>query len=289
MPERWPDVGATTYFRIAGADLHYALRGKGPRVLLAHGAMGDLRSLLPVADALADRYTAITMSLPALTAEARPERPFGTAGQAEDLADLITALEAAPAHLVAWSYAAHAALALARHRPDLVASLFIYEAGFPTFIADRTIADAVVSDMMAAYEPVGEAFAAGHAEDALAHAIDAAAREAGYFRRQSEAYRRIHRDNAAALPALFSQTDPVPLGPQDLAAIACPVTVARGALTRPCYAIPSDAAAALIPGARHLVVEGAGHLLPEQDPSRFAALVRAHLEDASAALNTPRH
>jgi pimeloyl-ACP methyl ester carboxylesterase len=278
----WPDLAGMPFFHIAGADIAYARRGEGPTVMLAHGAMGDLRSLLPVADTLADGYATITMSLPALTGEARPERPFGTAGQADDLADLIAALGVAPVHLVAWSYAAHPALVLASRRPELVASLFLYEPGFPTFIADAAVAGAVIEDMMAAYEPVGAAFAAGDPLAAVAHAIDAAAREAGYFDRQPEAYRMIHRDNAAALPALFTQTDPVPLSADDLAAIACPVTVARGAHTRPCYSLVSDAAAALIPGARHVVVESAGHLLPEQDPAAFAALVRAHLYAAGA-------
>jgi pimeloyl-ACP methyl ester carboxylesterase len=55
-----------------------------------------------------------------------------------------------------------------------------------------------------------------------------------------------------------------------------PVTVARGENTRTCYRIISDAAASLVPKARHVVVRGAGHLLPEQDPARFAALVREH-------------
>lgn len=286
MPTLWLDLSATPYFRIAGADLHYALRGEvgsgAPRVLLAHGAFGDLRSLLPVANALGEVCSSVSMSLPALTGDARPERPFGTAGQAEDLADLIAALAAAPAHIVAWSYAAHPALALARQRPELVASLFLYEPGFPTFVTDAALAAAAGEDMMTAYAPVAEAFAAGDPEAALAHAIDAAAREPGYFDRQPEAYRLVHLQNVGALPALFAQTDPVPLGPEDLAAITCPVTVARGAETRPCYAIVSDAAAALIPGARHVVVGEAGHLLPEQDPVRLAALVRRHLVEAGA-------
>lgn len=286
MPKRWPDLGATTYFNIAGAELHYALRGEvrrgAPFVLLAHGAFGDLRSLLPVADRLEDACIPVTMSLPALAGDARPARPFGTGGQAEDLADLIAALGAAPAHIVAWSFAAHAALALACRRPELVASLFLFEPGFPTFVTDPATLAAIEEDTLAAFVPVAEAFADGDFDAALAHAIDAAAREAGYFGLQPEAYRIIHRDNAGTLPALFAQTEPVPLGPEDLAAITCPVTVARGERTRACYALVTDAAAALVPGARHEVVADAGHLLPEQDPARFAALVRAHLSAAGA-------
>lgn len=255
----------------------YWTSGRGEPVVLAHGAFGDLRSLMPVAGRLADEFEAFTMSLPALTAEQRPERPFGTDGQAADLVDLISYLERGPVHLAAWSYAAHPAMVIAARHPALVKSLFLFEPGFPTYIDDEAVAAAANEDMMRAYAPVAEAFAAGNLNEAVRHAIDAAAMEPGYFDRQPHAYRAIHLDNGGSLPALFGQTAPTALTAADLAAITCPATIARGANTRPCYSLVTDAAARLIPGAAHVIVADAGHLLPEQDPDQFAALVRAHL------------
>lgn len=283
MTDSWPDLAELPSFRIAGFDIRYAVCGGGEPVLLAHGALGDLRSLLPVATPLADAYATVTMSLPTVPAADRPLRPFGTDGQVADLLNLIAHLGRGPVHLVAWSYAAHAALVMAARHPNKVKSLFLFEPGFPTFIDDEATAQAVINDMTRAYQPVAEAFAAGNVDSAVAHAIDAAAMEQGYFDRQPETYRAIHQANAASLQALFEQSPPTALTAAELAAIACPTTIARGARTRACYSLVTDAAARLIPGARHIIVADAGHLLPEQEPERFASLVRKHLGSAGSA------
>ncbi|NKX44626.1 alpha/beta fold hydrolase [Roseicyclus persicicus] len=268
------------HLEIEGVFIPYRSVGEGPPVLLAHGVLGDLRSLAPVATELSDTVEAITVTLPALLADRRPTRPFGTAGQRDDLIDLIWSLGRGPVHLVAWSFSAHSAMAVAIDRPELVRSLFLYEPGFPTFVADATDRDAVASDMRAAFAPVETAFGRGDSDTAVRLAIDAAARSPGHCDAQPEAIRAIYTDTAPTLAAIFGQTPPIPLGPEDLARIRCPVTIARGAGTRDCYAIVSDAAARLVPGAAHIVVAGAGHLLPEQDPARFGALLRAHLLSA---------
>ena len=91
----------------------------------------------------------------------RPARPFGTAGQRDDVIDLVRQFGRGPVHLVAWSYLAHPAMAVAIERPDLARNLFLYEPGFPTFVGSVTARDAVLADTMAAFGPVAEAFAQG--------------------------------------------------------------------------------------------------------------------------------
>jgi pimeloyl-ACP methyl ester carboxylesterase len=268
-------------FEIEGAVVPFRSKGSGQPVLLTHGVLGDLRTLSPVARDLSDMVEAITVSLPALATDARPTRPFGTAGQRDDLIDLIWSLGRGPGHLVAWSFSAHPAMAVAIDRPDLVRSLFLYEPGCPTFIQDEADRDAVLADMRAAFTPVEQAFAREDREEAARLAIDAAAQAPGYCAAQPEAIRAFYRDNVQTLEAIFAQTPPIPLGPQDLGRIRCPVTVAHGALTRAGYAIVSDTAARLVPGAARVVVPDTGHLLPEQEPARFSCLVRAHLRRAA--------
>jgi pimeloyl-ACP methyl ester carboxylesterase len=265
------------FLDIEGVRVSYWSQGAGPPVLLAHGVPGDLRTLLPVARRLADAFQATTVSLPALPAEKRHVRPFGTAGQRDDLVDVIQSLWRGPVHLVAWSYSAHAAMAVALQRPDLVRSLFLYEPGFPTFVEDGSLRDAAIADAMAAFGPVAEALTRGDQSAALRLAIDGAAGRCGYFDDEPAELREIHLDTGSMLAEIFTQTPPLPLGPSDLARILCPTTVARGAVTRDSYRIVSDAAARLIPGALRVVAANATHLLPEQDPDAYAQLVRAHL------------
>jgi pimeloyl-ACP methyl ester carboxylesterase len=157
-------------------------------------------------------------------------------------------------------------------------SLLVYEPGFPTFLHDPGGLRDVQEDTMAAFGPVARALESGDEEEAIARAIDGAAGETGHFDREAPNVSSVHLENARQLGLVFRQTPPVPLGEEDLRGIALPVTVARGERTRACYRIVSDTAARLIPGARHVVVPGVGHLLPEQDPAAFAALVLAHLQ-----------
>ena len=266
---------------IAGAELHVRRVGKGAPVLLTHGIPGDLETLAPVSDLISARYCATTVTLRHCGAGVAGDRPFGTSQQQQDLIDLVTALGREPVHLVAWSYSAHAALALAADQPELVASLMVFEPGFPTFVEDAEALDIVQRDTVSAFGPVFDALAAGRTDDALRRAIDAAAGEAGWFDRQPHRNREIHRRNAHVLPLLATQSAPLSITAQDLRTIRCPTTVSWGTETRSCYRVVAEQAAALIPSARSAVIPGVGHLLPESSPAHFADVLRTHLEWAT--------
>ena len=266
-----------TTLRIAGADLPLRTRGAGAPVLLLHGVPGDEETLEPVAEALAAGWRAMTLGQRHAGPGPHGTRPFGTAQQRDDLVGVIGALDAGPVHLVAWSYAAHAALAVAASRPDLVRSLLVYEPGFPTFVEDGDAAERIARDTAAAFGPVFEALGAGEVQEAVRRSIDAAAGRPGWFDRQPARVRAVHRRCAHQLALLGGQTPPLPLDAAALRSIRVPTTVARGAETRACYALVSDCAAGLIPLADRVSVAGANHLLPEADPAAFASLVRRHL------------
>jgi pimeloyl-ACP methyl ester carboxylesterase len=268
--------------RIAGADLVTRHRGEGAPVLLLHGVPGDLESLAPVADNLADRWHAITLSLRYSNSDCAGDRPFGTVQQRDDLRDLIPRLGAGPVHVVAWSYSAHAALALAMDAPHLVQSLFLYEPGFPTFVEDEDARQRVHEDMMQAFGPVFDALFREDLSRALRLSIDAAAGRTGWFDAQPARVRDIHQRSAHMLRLLSGQTDPISLGPAGLGGLRIPVTISWGSATRDCYRIVAESAARLIPGALGCQVVGEGHLFPETDPDRFASAVRAHLEQVAA-------
>ncbi|MDF1587302.1 alpha/beta fold hydrolase [Marinimicrococcus flavescens] len=278
-----PATGTVT---IAGAALRTRHAGRGEPVLLTHGVPGDLESLAPVADLLAGSCHAVTVSLRHAGPGPHGTRGFGTAEQREDMRDLIRALGLGPVHLVAWSYSAHAAMALTAGHPELVRSLMVFEPGFAT--EDQGELEAVQQDMGAAFGPVFAALAEGTAEDALRRSIDAAAGEEGWFERQPARIRAVHRRNAHMLPLLLTQSAPLPLDRQTLASIGRPVTVAWGTCTRRCYRIVSKAAARTIPAARAVSVERANHLLPEADPGAFAGEVAAHLRWAGGPADRPQ-
>lgn len=273
--------GAVAESRIVSGKRISCLRfGSGSPVLLTHGIPGDFRSLAPVAARLSAKWEPITVSLPTSPAGTETERPFGTARLTDDLIDVIGSLGTGPVHLVSWSYSAHAALTLAVQQPRLVASLFLYELGFPTFVCDEALLAAIRADTREAFALVEAHVTRGDLLGAVRAAIDAAAGEPGYFDNQPAFFREIHEGNARALIALFDQTPPANLSPSDLTSITCPVTIARGAKTRLCYRLVTDAAAGLMGEARFIIVRLANHMLPEHDPDRFAVLVEDHLAQA---------
>ncbi|KZY31533.1 hypothetical protein A3731_04650, partial [Roseovarius sp. HI0049] len=202
-------------------------------------------------------------------------RPFGTGQQRDDLCDIASEI-GGPVDVAAWSYSAHAALALAIERPDLLRSLYLVEPGFPTFVTDPGAAARIEADTMAAFGPVFGALSDSDLDSALRHAIDGAAGRPGWFAAQPEAIRQIHRRNAMMLPLLLHQTPVIPLTEDDLRQVRCPTTVAWGTQTRLCYRLVSETAARLIPAARPSQLAG-NHLLPEAAPEMIAADIREHL------------
>jgi len=98
-------------------------RGSGPTVLLLHGQPGSGASWEPLTDLLVDRFRVLAPDRPGYgrtTGEAR-----GFAGNADYAADLLTAAGAAPATVVAHSWAGGAAVLLAARHPELVSGLVL--------------------------------------------------------------------------------------------------------------------------------------------------------------------
>jgi len=112
-----------------GAVLHFIERGKGHPAILLHGGMGDMRSWLPQIVAFSRRYRTISYS----RRHSYPNRnPFKvacdpTVSSANDLAELMQALDIESMHLIGASYGALIALAFALRWPSRVTSLTLSE------------------------------------------------------------------------------------------------------------------------------------------------------------------
>lgn len=114
---------------INGTSLEYVETGTGEPVVLLHGGFSDHRIWEPQREALGRHYRAIAYSRryhwP--NAPITPNADYAMAEQVDDLRALLTALGAAPAHLIGNSYGANMALLLALQEPGLVRSLVLAE------------------------------------------------------------------------------------------------------------------------------------------------------------------
>lgn len=124
-----PAPGELPAIAVNGVRLHYVERGAGEPVVFVHGALDDYREWEPVARSLADAYRTIAYSRRYNFPNDNPVvgDDHSALVEARDLAALIRALHAGPAHVVAASYGAYTALVLAIREPTLVESLTLVE------------------------------------------------------------------------------------------------------------------------------------------------------------------
>jgi len=115
---------------LGDVTLHYETRGPGDGtpIMLLHGlgsSSADWALQLPV---LAARHRVIAPDLRGHGRSSRPRGRFTVAAMADDVARLLTALAAPPAHVVGLSLGGCVAQALALDRPDRVRSLTLVNA-----------------------------------------------------------------------------------------------------------------------------------------------------------------
>jgi pimeloyl-ACP methyl ester carboxylesterase len=128
----------TATLDVPGARLHYEVRGTGPLVVLV-GAPMDAASFAPLADLLAVDHTVLTTD-PRGIRRSRvddPDRDSTPEARAEDLARLITPLDAGPATVLGSSGGAVTALALVQARPELVRTVIAHEPPLIDLLDDR--------------------------------------------------------------------------------------------------------------------------------------------------------
>jgi 2-succinyl-6-hydroxy-2,4-cyclohexadiene-1-carboxylate synthase len=265
----------------AGAALEVEVSGDGPAVLALHGFTGSARTWDPLADALRGQRRVIA---PDLLGHGRSDAPADPSrhaleAQADDLAGLLTTLEAAPADVIGYSMGARLALVLALRHPASVRGLILESpsAGIsdPDERARRRAADEILAarlerDGMVAFVDAWEAQPLFASQSVLPDETRAGLRSV-----------RLAHD-PLGLAASLRGAGQGAMAPLDdrLGAIGCPVLVIAGALDL----VGLDRARAVAAGlrdARLEVVAGSGHAPHLEQPDAFLRLARQHLAATS--------
>jgi len=132
-----PNLTALKRIDIGGLELTYIEQGKGPLVVLVHGALGDCRSWSRQAALLAQQYHVISYSRRHHHLNSSPDGPidYSYRRHVDDLISLIRALGFGPAHLVGHSYGATVAALVAMEHPEMVNSLALSEPSLFSILA----------------------------------------------------------------------------------------------------------------------------------------------------------
>lgn len=146
-------VSATTAtLRVPNALLHYEVRGDGPLVVLV-GAPMDARSFEPLADLLAADNTVLTTDPRGINRSPVDDRDQDSTPEmrADDLARLVTHLNAGPAVVLGSSGGAVSALALVQAHPELVHTVIAHEPPLDELLDDREQLCEQTDDIIATY------------------------------------------------------------------------------------------------------------------------------------------
>jgi pimeloyl-ACP methyl ester carboxylesterase len=113
--------------RTNGLEIAYKRVGKGPPLVLVHGAAVDSRMWRPQLAALADEFTVVAWDEPGAGRSSDVPANFALADYANCLAVLIGELDLGPAHVAGLSWGGTIVQELYRRHPELVATLLLVD------------------------------------------------------------------------------------------------------------------------------------------------------------------
>ena len=256
--------------RVNGAELYHELRGDGPAILMIPGATGDAGYMAPLADHLAEEFTAVTYDR---RGNSRSPRPAGwtktsTQEQADDAAGLIEALGLGPTVVYGTSGGAIIALDLLLRHPRLVAGAVLHE---PPMVSVVERPEETGSTLQALIEEGMRRGGPGAAaEDFLTHV------SGGALDSVDRSVRERMLGNAETLFAIeFGVFESYRPEDSTLAAVKVPVTLTTGRETLPFFLEAAAWVAARL-GAQLHEVPG-GHAPHFDRPRELAAAIRPFL------------
>lgn len=295
MPPSMPEIEAPVRSaRVNGVELHYSDTDTGgATVVLLHGGMGDLASWPHQARALRPRYRVVAYS----RRHSYPNRNDGyLAGRVhriDDDVDDFLALQAAlgigPAHLVATSYGALVALAVALRAHAQVASLVLAEPPLHRWVrsteAGERLYGAFIDDV---WRAAGIAFEQGlrrHAMQLLAQGMWGTPK----LGPRSDARIDAAMRNAPAMHELTRAHDPfLDLERFAVSRLTMPTLLLHGEQTNALHLLVMDELSKVMGHAKRIEIPNAGHGSPNENPGAFNAAVMPFLESLRLPTGDPQ-
>jgi pimeloyl-ACP methyl ester carboxylesterase len=256
-------------------ELEYEVVGTGEPVLLISPVLAD--GFLPLLSepTLADRYQLIRYHKRGWVGSTHTPAPVSVSDHAADAAALLQHLGVARAHVAGHSSGAAVGAQLALDRPDAVQTLLLLELSLLSVPSGEAFFEHA--------GPAFEAYASGDHEGALAlfmgvvsgldwptcHAL----LEEGAPGTTAQAVKDADTFFGAELPGLAAWA----FGPEQAAAIGCPVLSVLGSETQPLWVEVAAFLRASVPMVEERTIDGVGHLLHVQDATPVAEAMAAFL------------
>jgi pimeloyl-ACP methyl ester carboxylesterase len=251
--------------RTNGVEIAYERAGTGPPLVLVHGAATDSRMWRPQIAGLGDRFTLIAWDEPGAGRSSDVPPDFTLADYADSLAGLIDALGTGPAHVAGLSWGGTVVLELYRRHPELVSALLLVGtyAGWKGSLPEE--------EVRARVDGVREMLAAGEERfDPTLPGLLADDPPAECLLLMEEMAADVRPESMRTALFVMAETDQRDLLPT----VTVPTLLIWGdADARSPLRVAHEFERA-IPGARLVVIPGAGHMTNLEQPELFNDAVR---------------
>jgi pimeloyl-ACP methyl ester carboxylesterase len=268
---------------VSGASLFYKEAGTGSPVLFIHGGGPDSRGWTPIFEDLSNDYRAIAYDRRGYGQSAAAPLGGGWRRHGEDGAELLQALSAAPAHIVAWSAGGYVAIHLAVEHPHLVRSLVLVETGLPrppalTASGVRMLVTATLQRHLRGDRAAIDTFMRWVLVEDKGNTWDRP--------EYPEARKQRTVDNCRGIWADFALRGRADLSDKRLAAVRCPVTCVIGGMGQPWFRRSADVMVRAMSRAELVVIPGVNHAVTFHAPERVADVIRNELRKHQLAART---
>jgi pimeloyl-ACP methyl ester carboxylesterase len=249
--------------------LPYDEAGSGPAVVLLHAGVADRSMWAEHLDPLAEAgFRALAMDVPGFGEAAVTP---GEQAPWMDVLQTMDALSIKRAAFVGNSFGGAVALRAAVVAPDRISALVLVSAPPPGLEPS--------AELEAAWEAEESALERGDMDAAVAAIVDAwtlpdAPQE---LRDRVAAMQRRAFELQAEVTAATEAPDPVEEDPDALVRLDVPALVVAGEREMRDFRDGAELLARTLPRARHVVIEGAGHLAPLETPDAFRELLLGFL------------
>ena len=248
----------------------YETHGDGPVVLLVHEGVADRRMWRGQAPVLARHHRVVAVDLRGFGETPHASGPFSNV---DDLREVLDELGIERATVVGGSYGAKVALGFAVAHPERVERLVLCPPVLPGWEWSERV--------RRGWQEEEEAYEAGDldraAEVNVELWVDGPNRGPDEVDPEVRDLVRTMQRHAFELPEPDPSPEPAPDPAVRLADVHVPTLVVVGDQDVEDFLAMADAAAAGIPGARKVVIEGAAHVIALEKPQEFNAALLAFL------------
>jgi 3-oxoadipate enol-lactonase len=258
---------AEGFVEVEGGRLRYEVAGDGDPIVFLHGFGLDARMWDGELERFAGGYTVVRYDLRGFGRSSLPAAPFT---HYDDLAALLAHLGFDRAHVVGLSMGGGVAVDFALAHPSRVRSLVLVDSIVGGFIWQANGAEMRAAWTAGKSDGIAAARSTWLANPLFAPSLrqpDVAARVQAMVADYS-GWHFVHDSPQRSLQ---------PPAWQRLPTIAARTLVVVGALDLPDFRAIAERLAGAIPGARHLVLDGVGHLANLEAPAQFQAALAEFL------------